>query len=151
MVPPLKKFHPGPVLASTLNEELAKLVLNVIGDGLIEAKRVGQEITVSLNLRALLALLPKFVDNLFIADITWDGGGSDGTTATRASWTYTVKRLGVTVATGVQPERNRPIGSMIQGDLVPGSTKHGLCFYGSDGTVHLWDAGEVESTDPACP
>lgn len=92
-----------------------------------------------------------YVDlGIFIVDVAWDGGGSDGTTSTRATWTYTVKRNGVTIGTALQPECNRPIGSMIQGDLVPGSTKHGEAFYGSDGTLHLWSAGEVRNTNPAC-
>lgn len=84
-------------------------------------------------------------DEVFIANIQKDGG-SDGTTSSPASWTYTIKRLGTTVATGVVQDKPRPNGSMTPGDLVAGSAGFGLCFYGSDGAVHLWDAGEVEKT-----
>jgi hypothetical protein len=76
-------------------------------------------------------------------------GGSDGSTTTAASWTYTVRSMawtgtagGVTLAEGAEQIRPRPNGSM---KFQTGSTGVGVA-YREDGEVKLWDAGEVENT-----
>jgi hypothetical protein len=70
-------------------------------------------------------------------------GGSDGTSTTAASWTYTVKDLaGTSLGTAVAQSRPRPNGKMT---FQTGSSGYGTAFY--DGaTLKLWDAGEVEGT-----
>lgn len=76
-------------------------------------------------------------------------GGSNGTATTPASYTYTVRDLqGNTLGTAVPVTRPRPNGEMT---YQAGSSGYGLAFYASDGsTLILWDAGEIESTEPAC-
>lgn len=70
-------------------------------------------------------------------------GGSDGSTSSAASWTYTVRDLnGNTLGTGITLSRPRPKGVMI---YQAGSSGYGDAFYDGS-TLKLWDAGEVEDT-----
>lgn len=72
-------------------------------------------------------------------------GGSDGNSTTAASWTYTVRDVSSTVTLGtvVAVARPRPNGLMT---YQSGSTGFGVAFYDDDGTLKLWDAGEVPTT-----
>lgn len=80
-------------------------------------------------------------------------GGGNGTSITKATYTYTVRSLpwngtsgGATLGTVVSQSKPRPNGSMVPQS---GSTGYGLAFY--DGTtLKLWDAGEVPATE-SCP
>lgn len=79
-------------------------------------------------------------------------GGSDGTVGAVATWTYTVRTedwagTGTSsdylLATARGLSRPRPKGKML---FQAGSTGFGDAFYGPDGTLRLWDAGEVPDT-----
>lgn len=80
-------------------------------------------------------------------------GGTNGSAATTASYTYTVRTLGwngtsggATLGTGVAVSRPRENGLVT---VQAGSTGYGLAFY--DGTtLVLWDAGEIYGTEE-CP
>jgi hypothetical protein len=73
-------------------------------------------------------------------------GGSDGSLTTVASWTYTVYDFADTVlATAAPLGHPRPNGMMT---YQAGADGYGLAFYGADGALVLWDAGEVPTTGP---
>ena len=80
-------------------------------------------------------------------------GGSNGTSTTPASYTYTVRTLawngtsgGETLGTGVAVVRPRADGLVT---VQSGSIGYGVAFY--DGlTLKLWDAGEIPDTGTDC-
>lgn len=79
-------------------------------------------------------------------------GGSNGSTSTAASYTYTVRALnGATMGASVALAKPRPNGTMT---FQTGTSGLGLAFYVPDGTnaatLKLWDAGEKETTG-TCP
>lgn len=75
-------------------------------------------------------------------------GGTDGDATTKATYTYTVRSLsGVTLGTLVPQTRPRPYGEMT---FQTGDEGYGIAFYAADGSLKLFDAGEVQTTY-SCP
>jgi len=107
---------------------------------------------VTNNPTSIVITQPRIRDNLarrqasglFAVRVEWTGG-SDGNSTTAASWTYTVRDVSgtATLGTVVGVERPRPNGKMT---YQSGSTGFGVAFYDDDGTLRLWDAGEVPTT-----
>jgi hypothetical protein len=89
--------------------------------------------------------LPRRLTSGLFAVRVEQTGGSDGTSSTAASWTYTVRDVSSTVTLGtvVAVARPRPNGLMT---YQSGSDGFGVAFYDDDGTLKLWDAGEVPTT-----
>lgn len=85
-----------------------------------------------------MALIYAIGSPVFAVTVT-QTGGYNGTSASPASWTYTVKTTDGTVTLGVNIEltKPRPNGSMAPGNAL------GLAFYQANGNLQLWDAGEI--------
>ena len=83
------------------------------------------------------------IGKVFPVTVAHDGG-SDGSSTTAASWTYTVSdyETGEEIDTGVEQQRPRPNGKMLYQQTVNGDPMVGMAYYGRDNTLILWDAGE---------
>ncbi|MCC6423550.1 MAG: hypothetical protein IT447_08740 [Phycisphaerales bacterium] len=74
---------------------------------------------------------------LFVVKVAKDGG-SDGSNAVEASWTYTVSTVtGEVMQTGVA----MAVPRIVMAKVTAGSG-YGLAFYDEDGNLKLLDAGE---------
>lgn len=87
------------------------------------------------------ALIPPAAKNGYYPCRVQQDGGSDGGSASVASWTYTVRDYFSyqTLIVNAPQVKNRPFGKMTYGT---GSQTVGVAFFGT-ATVELWDANEV--------
>jgi len=70
-------------------------------------------------------------------------GGSNGNASAAATYTYTVKNIaGDSIGTAIALARPRPYGKV----TVQSADGYGIAFWGSDGLLKLWDAGEIPDT-----
>jgi len=115
-----------------------RLVMGSYHAGLIVGK------TARENSPRAIVLIRSETAAVFAVQVSKDGG-ADGTATTPASWTYTVKTVddSITLGTGVVLARPRPNGSMVVWGASPA---FGLAFYDANGTLRLWDAGEIPAT-----
>lgn len=113
-------------------------------DSIVQARRYQDQAGAYFYQFTFGNIIPYFMFPVQVQKV----GGSNGTNSAAATYTYTVLDLnGVSIGTPIGQTRPRPIGAVT---FQAGATGYGVAFYAADGTLKLWDAGEIPQVE-ACP